>query len=183
MPDKDTIQYTSNTMVITEVFKFVFMHNIRSYAFFKCMVIKTNASIINTTKVPHIACVIWNGVNFDTIIENVSRLKQEIILLFMWPKSNEKILPIKRKASVRESARNITQARLTNVKVIKRLSRAGILLKKPWNALVITEKMPCATPQTMKVQLAPCHTTLMKNTISILRYVRNSPFLLPPNGM
>ena len=38
-------------------------------------------------------------------------------------------------------------------------------------------------PQTTKVQLAPCHNPLIKNTISVFRAARHFEHLLPPIGI
>lgn len=46
-----------------------------------------------------------------------------------------------------------------------------------------TLSAPCKMPHKINVQLAPCHTPLMKNTSIVLKYVLNLPFLLPPNGI
>ena len=59
----------------------------------------------------------------------------------------------------------------------------GVFLMTGLNALAKQLSTPNITPQIRYFQPAPCQIPLIVKTISVLRYVLNSPFLLPPKGI
>ena len=78
---------------------------------------------------------------------------------------NENILPNMCEISAKLSARNNTQERQTKTKVTAQPINLGVLSDIFLNAFVNTTKIPCTAPHKTKVQLAPCHNPLTKNTI------------------
>ena len=108
-------------------------------------------------------------------------------------KYNELMAPIIEKACPMLSARKITKPISTTSKVYRCFSTVstGFRLFFPcfpspnnfFAASSVTIKKPCHRPQMIKVQLAPCHRPVQKNTISLLRYVFAFPFRFPPRGI
>ena len=85
-------------------------------------------------------------------------------------------------ASLKLSARKITQVKFMNKKVINQRNALFSLFQRLEMILAIILAKPCTAPQIRKVILAPCHIPLIRKMIKILRYVRAFPLRLPPSG-
>ena len=90
------------------------------------------------------------------------------------------------------SALKNTHDILTNINVMIHENALPMILTALGNSfspiisfiiLVTITKIPCITPQRMKVQPAPCQKPLNKKTMNTLIYVRTFPFLFPPKGI
>ena len=101
-----------------------------------------------------------------------------------------KIRPIMETAVSISGARKKIQAKLTMTKVsriwpkpdMRNLScmRTETNLRQKFSTIW---KRPCRPPQTIKVQLAPCHKPLTRKVINRLLIYRNWETRLPPNGI
>ena len=91
----------------------------------------------------------------------------------------ENMAPIIEKACPMLSARKITKPTSTTSRVYKCFSTAHAGFRPPLpcfsspnsflTAFSATIKKPCHRPQTIKVQFAPCHSPVQKNTISLFQ--------------
>ena len=98
------------------------------------------------------------------------------------------------RASVREFARNSTQARQVRQKVTatRNSCRGSSFPERPSFSMAFFRRgsksrdttwyRPFKSPQATKVSAAPCHKPETKNTMRIFRQVRPFPFRLPPRG-
>ena len=97
------------------------------------------------------------------------------------------IFPITAQASLMFGILKNIQAKFTSRKVIQILTIFTAQLLPSYfcqpRAFSTIWKIPCITPQTMKVQLAPCHIPLTRKVTKIFQYVLALLQRLPPRGI